>query len=439
MICSVIICTSTKIDMKKTIEKILAGLAGRIVKKYQPKIIGITGSIGKTSAKEAVAAVLSSKYRIRKNIKNYNNEIGLPLTIIGAEAQGKNIFGWIIVIIKGIKLLMTDIKDYPEVLVLEMGADKSGDIEYLINIAKPDVSVVTKVSPTHIEFFKSLDAIAREKRNIVTCLKDQDFAILNFDDDRVIKMSDKTKGHIISFGHNKGADVQAVEYVNLAEDGVIKGIRFKIQYKGSTVPAFLPHVIGKHQMNSALIGAAVGLAMDMNLVDISSGLKNYVSPKGRMNVINGFKNSLIIDDTYNSSPEAAHKAVEAVANLETVTNGRKIAFMGDMMELGDISDEEHFNLGKKIADMKFDLLVAVGTFAEKIKEGAKAGDLQNVLTFADSDLALNKVTDIIKEGDIILVKGSQGSRMEKIVKVLMAEPDKAKDLLIRQSGDWLNR
>ncbi|MBT4723276.1 hypothetical protein HN958_02780 [Candidatus Falkowbacteria bacterium] len=424
--------------MRLILQKILATFAKKIIKKYQPKVVGITGSIGKTSAKEATFAILNEKFKTRQNIKNYNNELGVPLTIIGSKSGGKSVFGWLFVFIKAFKLLIIKSSNYPEVLVLEMGADKVGDIGYLVDIAKPDVSVVTKVSPTHIEFFGSLEGIAKEKRKIVTCLTDADTAILNFDDKLVMAMQEKTKAKTVTFGHNELADVSAVEFQNETQDSVVKGINFKIQYKGSTVPVFLPHVVGSHQTNSALIGAAVGLSLGMNLVDVSVGLKKYKSPKGRMNVIAGIKNSLIVDDTYNSSPEAANKAVESVAKLDFENDTRKVAVLGDMLELGEISEKEHFNLGKKVGEDGFDLLVAVGQFRNEIIKGAQKAGLENCVEFEDSKIALNSITDLITDNDLILIKGSQGSRMERIVKKLMAEPESAKELLIRQEKEWID-
>jgi UDP-N-acetylmuramoyl-tripeptide--D-alanyl-D-alanine ligase len=424
--------------MKIILQKILALLARKIIKKYQPRVVGITGSIGKTSAKEAVFAVLNKKFRVRQNIKNYNNELGVPLTIIGAKSKGKSIFGWFVVFIKAIKLLITKDGKYPEVLVLEMGADKIGDISYLVEIVKPNISVVTKVSATHLEFFKSLEGVAREKSKIVTALTDSDTAILNFDDKLVMGMKDKTKAKVITFGHKEEADVSAIEFSSATQGTVVKGINFKIKYEGSTVPVFLPHVVGAHQMNAALIGAAVGLALGMNLVDISDGLGSYRSPKGRMNVIAGIKNSTLIDDTYNSSPEAAHKAVESIAKLNLDNLGRKIAILGDMLELGDVSEKEHLDLGKKVAELKYDMLIAVGTFKDDIASGAKKAGFENVVTFSDSTRAIEEVSNLIQDNDLILVKGSQGSRMERIVKKLMAEPEKAKELLIRQEKEWID-
>ncbi|MFH0780263.1 MAG: Mur ligase family protein, partial [Parcubacteria group bacterium] len=229
--------------MKKTLQKILALFAKAIIKKYRPKIIGITGSIGKTSAKEAVYAVLAAKFSARRNLKNYNNELGVPLTIIGQESGGKSPCRWLSVFSSAIKLIISKDKNYPDALILEMGADKPGDIEYLLGIAPVDIGVVTKIGPAHLEFFKTIENIAKEKLKIISNLKSGGFAILNYDDELVRKMSAKTKGRVISFGQNESADVRSIDMLNQGKDMDLKGIQFKINYKGATVPVFLPNVI----------------------------------------------------------------------------------------------------------------------------------------------------------------------------------------------------
>ena len=421
--------------MRKILEKILAVLARKIIGKYKPKIVGITGSIGKTSAKEASFAVLSEKFDVRRNIKNYNNEIGVPLTVIGEDSAGKSILGWGVVFIKAIKLILFKNK-YPEVLVLEMGADKPGDIGYLVKIAKPVVSVVTKVSPTHIEFFKDLEGVAREKSKIVSCLGENDTAILNFDDKNVMEMKSNIKSKVLTFGHNEQADVSAIEFTSVGSGFDVEGVTFKVKYQDNSLPVSLPRVVGAHQMNCALIGASVGIALGMNLVDISNGLKKYKSPVGRMNILLGKNNTILIDDTYNSSPEAAKAAVVSVASLDIPEMNRKVAILGDMLELGDLSDEEHFELGVYVAQNKYDVLVAVGAQASKIVDGAKQVGIKETHEFVVSDVACEKIDDIIDEHDLILLKGSQGSRIEKVTKCLLREGENAKELLVRQTDDW---
>jgi UDP-N-acetylmuramoyl-tripeptide--D-alanyl-D-alanine ligase len=425
--------------MKKLLEQILAWFAKKIVKKYQPKVVGITGSIGKTSAKEAIFAVLDSAFDTRKNIKNYNNEIGVPLTIIGMESGGRSFLGWLRVFSKAISLLMTKDNNYPEVLVLEMGADKPGDIGYLVDIAPCSVGVLTRVSSTHLEEFKTVENVAKEKQKIVSHLDKKSFSILNSDDPLVMKMAKKTQSEIVTYGHGEEAMVRSLDFTELGEGWNITGIKFKIQYEGSTVPVFLPGVVGKHQINSALIAAAVGMSLGMNLIKISEGLKNYTAPLGRMHLVEGANETLIIDDTYNSSPAAAEAAVIALEKLQIGNVSRKVVIMGDMLELGDFNDKEHLELGKIIAKSNIDILIAVGDNRELIASGAKKAGLdeQNIYTFENSKLAKDKINDIIKQHDLILAKGSQGSRMERVVKELMKDQEKAKDLLVRQSEKWL--
>ena len=427
--------------MKQLLQHILAYLAKKILAKYKPKVVGITGSIGKTSAKEAVFAVLASAFNTRTNIKNYNNELGVPLTIIGVETGGHSIIGWLKVFQKAFQLLANFDKEYPEMLVLEMGADKPGDISYLTDIASCHVGVVTRIGPAHLEAFKSIENIVKEKQKIITHLNKNDFAILNYDDELVRKMDKKTEAQVISYGYTDDSLVRAIDFAEQGEGWHIAGIKFKINYKGSVVPVFLPGVVGRHQINSALIGAAVGLAFGMNLIQISESLKNYHAPLGRMHLIEGKNETLIIDDTYNSSPTAVEAAVKTLADLQIGQVERKVAVLGDMLELGDYSQEAHEKIGAQVAESKCDVLVAVGGFAPSFASGAEKAGLSknNIYCFADSNLAQNKISDIIKQHDLVLVKGSQGARMERVVKALMKHPEEAPELLVRQTADWLKK
>lgn len=426
--------------MKKILETILGKLAKRIVLKYQPKVVGITGSIGKTSAKEAVFAVLERKFRARKNIKNYNNELGVPLTIIGEEAGGRSLSKWFNVFRKACQLIIKKDWDYPEVLVLEMGADKPGDIGYLVNIVPCNVGVVTTIGPTHLETFKTVENVAKEKQKIVTHLDKSGIAVLNYDDELVRAMADKTIAKVIFYGQTNQAQIYAVDMFNQGVTMDLEGVKFKISDGRSSVPVFLPGVVGMHQINCALIAAAVGTALDMNLIEVSEGLKNYHAPKGRMHLIEGAGETLLIDDTYNSSPKAAIAALEALATLNLPAVIRKGAILGDMLELGDYTDEAHFELGKKAAELHLDFLVCVGINREKIAEGALKNGLkeEKIFKFENSEMAGPGIKDLLKSRDLILVKGSQGSRMEKVVKVLMQYPEKAGDLLVRQTEDWVD-
>lgn len=423
--------------MLKLLQFILARLAKAIIKKYQPRIVGITGSIGKTSAKEAVFSVLQTKFNVRKNIKNYNNEIGVPLTIIGRESGGKSPWGWLKVFGAALDLIFFHDKEYPDILILEMGADKPGDIGYLVEKFPCHIGVVTAIGPTHLEAFKTVEEIVKEKQKIVSRLTAGDTAILNADDALVKKMHNKIKTRVIFFGFDESAEVRAIELAEQAGALDLAGIKFKIAYGGSAVPVFLPSVIGSHQINAALIAAAVGIALHMNLIEVSEGLKNYHSPKGRMNLISG-RETLIIDDTYNSSPKAAEAALKTLADAKIGEVKRKIAIFGDMLELGEFTNEAHYELGAQTAKAGIDILVAVGKFKNVICQGALENGMlpQSVFSFENSTMAASAVDVIARQGDLILIKGSQGARMERVVKALMREPEKAEQLLVRQEEEW---
>ncbi len=432
--------------MKKTflklLEIVLKGLAKATLEKYDPQIIGITGSVGKSSTKEAVLSVLKTKKSVRANRGNLNNELGLPLTILGdydyyrEDSKRKTGF-WFKVIFEGVAGLLKRRKDYPEVLVLEYGANKPGDIEYLLEIAKPDISIITAISetPVHVEFYPNPEALAREKSRLVSALSAKGTAILNFDDNIVMDMKEKTRGRIITFGFKEGADIRAVNFENQSDGLRPIGLSFKMEHKGSAVPVRMSNIFGRSYVYNMLAAAAVGLKNNLNLVEIASALMLYRPLPGRMRLIKGEKNTWILDDTYNAAPASTEEALEALKSLPAK---RKVAVLGDMAQLGEYSVQSHEAVGKKAAGIA-DIIVTVGAKARFIAEaGRKKGfPKDNIYTFDNSDNAKTIVEEIIKEGDLILIKGSQVTRMEKIVMEIMAEPEKAKDLLVRQYGRWL--
>ena len=424
--------------MKKIVQTILRFFAKQVLKKYQPEIIGITDSVGKTSTKEAVFSVLANKFEVRENIKNYNNEIGLPLSILGLESGKKSVFKWLAVSLKALKLILVKDKDYPKILVLEMGADHPGDIKYLVDFVPCKVGIVTRVAPVHIEFFENLDAIAKEKGILIKHLTEDGLAVLNFDDERVKKMKGRTKAKVLSFGFNEGADVRATEAVLSGQGADLKGMSFKLLYQGNAVPVFLPGVLGNHQIYAALAAAAVGIYYKLNLIDIIEALKNYQSPRGRMNLIKGIKDSLIIDDTYNASPDATIAALETLSKIRLSEESRKFAVLSDMLELGEYTEEGHYNVGKRAAELRIDYLVTVGERAKNIAKGALENGLSEdqIFSFSNTEEAGKFLQEKLGESDLLLVKGSQGMRMEKVVKELMTEPLKACDLLVRQDPEW---
>lgn len=420
---------------KSILQKILKILAKLTIKKYRPLVIGITGSVGKTSTKEAIHAVLKHKYWVRKSEKSFNTEIGLPLAILGIENHHKNILAWARDIIKiFFKILFT--AKYPEILLLEFGVQKPKDMSYLLSIAKPFIGVVTAIGevPVHVEFFSGPIEVAEEKSKLINSLPNKGFAMLNYDDEAVYEMKKKSKARVMTFGFNKHSNLKILGYeLRAREEGysqIPDGITVKIEYGGSIMPIRLRNCFGKPQAYSAAAACLVGLAMNINLVEIAESLREFKPPPGRLRLIKGIKNSLILDDTYNASPEAMHIALDTLRDLPAK---RKIAVLGDMLEIGQFTEQAHKVMGLKAG--KFcDIVFTVGDRAKFIAEEAKL--FCKVASF-DNPIEAGKALDpLIEQGDLILIKGSQSMRMEKVIEEIMAEPEKAGELLARQDDFW---
>ena len=418
---------------KKIIQYCLKFLSRRIIGKYQPEIIGITGSVGKTSAKLAVAAILSPDFQVRSSPKNYNTETGVPLTIINAKNPGRSVFGWLTVFIRGLLLIIKRDVKYPHVLILEMAADHPGDLDYLVKLAPPKVGIITAIGPAHLEFFNTVENVAAEKKKIITTLNSRDFAVLNNDNPLTVELKNKTKAQVITVGLNSEAALFASDIVLDKEK---YSLNFKLNYQGSFVPVNLENILGRPAVYAVLFGAAVGLIYGLNLVAIAAHLKKYQSPAGRLKLLLGVKNTKIIDDTYNASPLSVKAALETLSHLNC--QGRKFAVLGDMLELGALTKAAHAEIGEEVARLGIDYFIAVGECSRHAADAAKQYGMNEDRIYAfDDSLAAGKfIQDKIEAGDLLLVKGSQGIRMEKIVKEIMAEPAKASELLIRQGEEW---
>ncbi len=417
--------------------KILAKL---ILLRYKPLVIGITGSIGKSSTKEALLLILKNKYRVRATYKNYNNEIGLPLTIIGSKSPGKNIFSWAKIFLNSLKLIVIKNKNYPEVLILEMGIDRPGDLEYLCKLAKPKIGIVTSVSYAHIEFFGSLEAIKKEKETLVRLLDSKGSAILNYDNKYCKEMANSSKVKVISYGLKDGLDLiaQDIKYNFDKGDYELSGINYKFNFRGSVVPVLMKNALSPGAIYASLAATACALELGFNLVDIASYLKDFSLPKGRMNVLPGINNSFIIDDTYNSSPEACLSALEVLSSIKIEGSARKYAVLGDMLEIGSYSEEGHSLVGEAVFDSKIDYLITVGEKANIISQSAvkKGFKVEKIFNFENAIEAGKFLVEKINSGDIVLVKGSQGMRLEKVVKEIMLEKERANEMLVRQDESW---
>ncbi|MCX6784997.1 MAG: Mur ligase family protein [Candidatus Komeilibacteria bacterium] len=427
--------------MRKILFFILRIFTQLILWQYHPVVIGITGSIGKTSAKEAIVAILSQFMPTRGSFKNYNNNIGLPLSVIGVENNGGNFIKWFGIFGRATWLSLRLVKHYPRVLVLEMGADRQGDLKYLTKITKPRVSIVTAVAPAHLEWFKNLAGVKREKQVIIQALPKDGLVILNGDDSLVRAMAEVTKARAVTYGFKDGNTFQAKDWQLTEKNGQI-GMVFKLLYAGSIVPVFLPNILGWQQIMAVLPAVALAVAyFKIPLFEAVKALAGYRAPCGRTNLIAGRQETKIIDDTYNSSPEAAKAALELLADFQKRFTGRTIAVLGEMYELGDFTQVGHKEVGVKAAAIKVDCLVTIGLLTEYIDEGAGLGGLapSNLHHFVSQTGAIEFLLDYIKPGDTLLIKGSQGARMERITKALMAEPSQAKKLLVRQEDSWLKK
>ncbi len=421
----------------KNLQLILKLLAKLTLKKYKPFIIGVTGSVGKTSTKSAIYTILKSSFTVRMAGGNLNNELGMPLAILGdyETSSGKTMF-WLGVVFKSLWGLLVR-TNYPKTLVLEYAADRPGDINYLLTIVKPHIAVVTAVGaiPVHVEFYKDAEAVAKEKSKLVQALHLNDTAVLNFDDSLAMEMKERFAGKTITYGFGEGADLKITSFMNRSEFGKPLGISFKLEISDNFVPMKIDGVFGNAQAYAVAAATAVGLIKGINLVKISEALLKYKGEPGRCRLIEGIKNSYIIDDTYNSSPLATEAALGILKDLPAP---RKVAVLGDMAELGKYTTYAHEEIGRKVYGAA-DVLVTVGAKARFIAEGARRAGFnkKNIYSFNDADEAKIEIQKMLESRDLLLIKGSQSVRTEKIVLEIMAHPELAPQLLIRQYGKWL--
>lgn len=415
------------------LKNILQWLAKKTILRYQPGIVAITGSAGKTSTKEAIRAVLSRERFLRVSAGNLNNELGMPLTVLGdwSEAELKLIsreqpagkkrikksFFWLKVIVLGFyRLFFAPAAAYPEMLVLEYGADKPGDIKRLLEIGRPQIAVVTAVGriPVHVEFYAGPESVAREKARLVEQLPTAGFAVLNADDNLVCEMKSRTRAQIMTFGFDEKAQLKISNFEDFFRDGQPVGTMFKLEYGGSFVPVKIEGVLGKGVAYASAAAASVGLIFGVNLVKIAEALsENFKPPRHRMNLLRGIKDTLIIDDSYNASLLSMRLALEELRSLKVK---RKIAILGDMLEIGSYSEEAHREIGILSASI-VDLLFTVGPGGQIIAEsGRQAGfPKEKIFSFVDAKEAAPQILSKIRAGDLILVKASRSIGLDKIV------------------------
>ncbi|MBI2025316.1 UDP-N-acetylmuramoyl-tripeptide--D-alanyl-D-alanine ligase [Candidatus Kaiserbacteria bacterium] len=410
---------------------VLAFIAGTVVRRYKPRIVMVTGSVGKTSTKDAVAAVLSERFMVRKSDKSFNTEFGVPFTILGAKNPWRNPLAWGSIIKNSLALIFLP-NHYPNMLVLEVGADRPGDLSRILRIAAPDAVVVTRLPkiPVHVEAYASPEAVREEEFSPAYSLSAGAPLIISADDPYVLDDAVRTSARILSYGVADDATVSIGDTGFYEEEGKVLGMKASVVVlngeKGNLV---VKGSVGTTQLLPAAAAIAAANAFNISLADALEALENYEPPAGRGRLLLGKNDSVIIDDSYNSSPAAVEEALVTLKSFPT--SGRRIAVLGDMLELGRYSVMEHDRIGA-LARASADMVVAVGIRA---KAFAAAHGNTDVVLFDNANSAALALPDLIKEDDVILVKGSQSIRMERIVEALLADPaDSVK--LVRQEREW---
>lgn len=362
----------------------LQKIAGFWRDKLDLEVIGITGSVGKSTTKELVAEVLSQKYRTLKNLGNFNNEIGLPLTLLRLNESHKR-------------------------AVLEMGFYVPGEIQFLCGIAKPKIGVITNIGTVHAERAGSQEAIARGKAELIEYLPEDGTAILNYDDPWVRPMAQKTKAKVFYYGVDPQADLWADQIEGLG----LQGIRFRLHNNHEILHIRVP-LIGRHSVHTALRAAAVGLADGLSWEEIIHGL-HQGHTQLRLAVVTAQNGALILDDTYNASPDSMLAALNLLDELQ----GRKLAVLGEMLELGPYENQGHEMVGVRTAQIA-NQLITVGKRAKIIAQAAQQSGLSQeaIHWVPDVPQAIDLLKGMIKKDDVVLVKGSHGLHMERIVSAL---------------------
>ncbi len=394
------------------------------------KLVVVTGSVGKTSTKVAIATVLSERFRVRLHEGNHNSEISAPLAMLGIDfpTDLRSIGGWLS-IFRAAKDRISEPSDV-DIIIQEVGSDRIGQVPHFGTYAHPNITVVTAVSPEHMEFFKTIDAVASEE---LAAANYSEQALINRDDIDGEFAKYLTNPNISTYGTSGNAEYHFVNEDFTIEDG----------YAGSFVAKdwqepVLAHikVIGEHSLRPAIAAAAVGVKLGLSATEITSGLSKIRSIPGRMNILRGFDGTIIIDDTYNASPLADESAMRALYSLSVPA---RIAVLGSMNELGDMSAVEHQAIGQLCDPNQLAWVITVGDEAGKyLAPAAKAKGCQ-VKSFKTALRAGAFVRQVVEPGAAILFKGSQGGiYLEEAIKIVLHSTDD-EQYLVRQSPEWIER
>lgn len=377
--------------------------------------------------------VVSQKFQARRSKKNFNTEFGVPFSVIGVNDPGRDPFRWLALIIKAIGLIILPLS-YPKFLILELGVEFPGDMDVLLKIVHPNIGIITGIGLSHYEFFKDQHSIITEKGRLAEVLNADELLLVNADNELALAMKAKTRARVISYGQSPQADVTVAQTREQLEENKYR-TELTIKQGGQEISVKFP-AIGKPHVQAIICAAAVGLALKIEKDLIQRGVASYKPIPGRLNIFSGLMGSTIIDDSYNAAPDSVR---EALVVLKRLSANNKIAVLGDMLELGEISDEEHRKIGALLPSYKINKLIVIGEGGKIIGQAAVAAGMaaENVAFFDSSDAAKNFVRGLVQPKALILVKGSQSKRLEKITKEIMAEPMRTPELLPRQYGKWL--
>lgn len=439
--------------MKHFIIKILKNLTKKILQNHNVQLIGITGNVGKTSARNNLVDFLSPYDKVGTNLGNYNSDIGVILSILKEKSPKKNLLLWIKIIIKAYFMSIFKQKDFPSIWVLELGIDVPKDMEFFVdNFLEFDIVIFGYVgkNPVHLGNFKDRDELVLEKSKILRGLKPNGFLIID-GDDSYLKKYYNNRSNVISYGFSDSVDLKASDFkINLTINdnkdvfskfysNIVPKGSFKVNYKGSNIPFHVDYLLAEHQIYAILSTIAFAIHTNINLVEISKQIRSIKPLKGRLRIMEGIKDSLLIDDTYNSAPRAMESAIQTLSNIN-LDDIRRVAILGSMKELGPNSDKIHKNIGKLLSK-NIDFFIAIGeemqTAQKEFNRLTKSEDRS--LWFSNSNDVLDSVQNLVTSNDLILVKGSQSSRMEKISAELLLNKKFKTELLPRQSQEWVNK
>lgn len=412
----------------------LALLANAVVRRYRPRIVMISGSVGKTSTKDAIAEVLATRFFVRKSDKSFNSEFGVPFTIFGVPNPWGNPLAWISLMKNALALLILP-NHYPNMLVLEVGSDKPGDLARILRVAAPDAVVMTRLPeiPVHVEAYASPDAVREEEFSPALALHSGAPLIVSADDSYALDRAVRVSTNAASYGFADYSTVRVIDSDFYEENGKVAGMKAKIKTKDGEMDLIIRGSVGATQLLSPAAAIATASAFNITLNEAVKALENYEPPAGRGRLLQGKNDSIIIDDSYNSSPVAVEEALATLKAfpMRPPAGGRRIAVLGDMLELGRYSVIEHARIGTLARDSA-DLVAAVGIRARAF--ASEPGNAE-VMLFDNSNSAADALPSIIRSGDVVLVKGSQSIRTERIVEALLADhSDSSK--LVRQEKEW---